>query len=207
MADIFLKLMDGKQPVIDGESLDEADPLPHRGEIEIRDWTWKVVNSATWQGTSDDSGADGAADSGGQVISKPKLASITLYKHCDLASVNLMRFCLTGQIIPKALITCRKNFGENKHEYLIVELSNVKIHHVDLKGMEQGEIVNEEVELQFSQFKFHYTQQGNLEFVLGPKGERTTAEAVVAAVAAIFGPTGMRTSSVDWDVEKNKPLD
>jgi type VI protein secretion system component Hcp len=175
MADTFLTLMKAGDQLIEGESLDEAIPRSHHGAIEIRDWSWKIQNMTTYLEES----SGGAAPTTG--TSKLDIYNITLQKYCDFASANLLRYCLLGDIIPKAEIVCRKNFGEYKHEYLVIELTKVKIHHVELKGMDTGQVVNEEVQLQFGQFEVHYTQQLN------------------------EGQAG-RAISLGWDVENDKEL-
>jgi type VI secretion system secreted protein Hcp len=143
MADMFLNL-EG----IDGESIDEAEPVGHWKEIEIRDWLWNVSNPADH------------ALKGAEAATKVVVDNITVFKHCDFASVNLLRFCTNGTHIKSARITCRKHQGEHKHEYLTIDMADVMIHKFDWKGIPES-IVMEEITLEFAAFKVAYTVQSN----------------------------------------------
>src|SRR5438309_109830 len=99
MAEMFLKL-DG----IVGESLDFA----HANEIEIRNWEWHAENHVKWD-----------INQGGQ-STKVEIKKVELKKICDNASVALYQCCMTGKHIKHGTITCRKNDGERKVEYLVL---------------------------------------------------------------------------------------
>jgi type VI secretion system secreted protein Hcp len=144
MADMFL-LLQG----IPGESLDEAEPLSHKNEIEIRDWKWSVDNSADHKLSSDKAAA------------KTNVKNITIDKIIDVASVTLLQFCAKGTHIPRATITCRKNHGEYKVEYLTIDLTDVMIHSVEWTGAGSETFVAEKVELEFGEFDISYSKQGN----------------------------------------------
>ena len=113
MAEMFLKL-DG----IEGESLDFA----HAGEIEIKNWEWHTVNNVKWD-----------VNQGGQ-STKVEVKDIDLKKICDKASVTLYQCCVTGKHIKNGKITCRKNDGDQKVEYLIVTLTDIMVTKVDWIG-------------------------------------------------------------------------
>jgi type VI secretion system secreted protein Hcp len=140
MGEMFLKL-DG----VDGESLDQV----HTKEIEITSWHWVTVNHVRWD-----------MNQGGQ-STKVDVNEIRIDKICDKASVVLYQNCVTGKHITGAKITCRKNDGDQKVEYLIVELKDVMVSKVEWTGDGNNQSLNETVELSFAEFKLNYNIQQN----------------------------------------------
>src|SRR6266700_2264561 len=113
MAEMFLKLHD-----VDGESIDDT----HHDEIEIKSWSWTNTAKVNWEWNQ-----------GGQAT-KVDVQGITLDKLVDKATVTLYQNCVTGKHIPSAMITCRKNDGEQKFEYLHIELKDVMVKYVVYTG-------------------------------------------------------------------------
>jgi len=140
MAEMFLKL-DG----IEGESLDFA----HSGEIEIKNWEWHTENHVNWD-----------INQGGQ-STKVEIKHIELKKICDKASVTLYQCCVTGRHIKNGTITCRKNDGEQKVEYLIVTLTDIMITKVDWSGEGGAQSLDENVGLSFAEFHLDYKVQND----------------------------------------------
>jgi type VI secretion system secreted protein Hcp len=140
MAEMFLKL-DG----VEGESLDHA----HQNEIELQTWTWNTTNPVRWD-----------LNQGGQ-STKVHVHEISLKKACDKSSVTLYQNLVTGKHIKNAKITCRKNDGENKFEYLVVELTDVMIAKVEWTGAGESQTLEENVELSFAEFRLDYKVQGD----------------------------------------------
>ena len=138
MAEMFLKL-DG----IAGESLD----LKHSGEIEIKGWGWPTVNNVRWD-----------VNQGGQ-STKVEVKDIILQKVCDQASVTLYQCCVTGKHIKSGTITCRKNDGDQKVEYLIVTLTDIMVTKVEWAGQGENQALDETVGLSFAQFRLDYKVQ------------------------------------------------
>jgi type VI secretion system secreted protein Hcp len=138
MAEMFLKL-DG----VKGESLDDK----HAEEIELKSWSWGTDCVVKWD-----------LNQGGQ-STKANVHAISLDKSCDKASVMLYQCCITGKHIPSATITCRKNDGEQKIEYLVVDLTDVMISKVDWKGDGNDQKIDETVELSFAEFNIKYALQ------------------------------------------------
>jgi type VI secretion system secreted protein Hcp len=173
MADMFLNLegIDGES--LDGEPTDK--PLPnepervnHWKEIEIHDWFWKVDNAADY--TLQPGTMEGSDQGKGWESSKVNVFSITIHKHCDRASVKLLQFCVQNTPILKARITCRKNQGDGKLEYLTIDLADVTIHSIDWKGMGQETVVSEDIVLEFAKFEVNYEMQRN------PSDDRPTGK-------------------------------
>src|SRR5436309_103499 len=98
MANTFLKVTG-----VTGESLD----FQHHGEIEVHDWQWGMANSASTKLSESDQAKQTAVD------------HLKIEKMFDNASVTLAKFCAWGKQIKEATLTCRKNDGDTKVEYLI----------------------------------------------------------------------------------------
>ncbi len=140
MAEMFLKL-DG----VDGESLDHA----HANEIEIQSWEWKTENPVRWD-----------LNQGGQ-STKVHVHHIALAKACDKSSVTLYQNCVTGKHIKSAIITCRKNDGDQKLEYLILKMTDVMISKVEWKGTGESQSLEEQLDLSFAEFRIDYKVQND----------------------------------------------
>lgn len=164
MGNLFLQLHD-----ITGESIDHI----HSGEIEIRGWKWSMTYPkpsglpTNMKPTLGPSTAAASTDTD----DKFNVHNIVIEKYFDAASVALARYCCKGKQIASGTITCRKNYGEHKLEYLIIDLKKVKIRSVTWPGggEEHGELVDETVELVFGEFDVTYTQQANEDPSFTPK--------------------------------------
>jgi type VI secretion system secreted protein Hcp len=135
---MFLKI-DG----IVGESLDVA----HKTEIEIQSWSWDSTNPVRWD-----------LNQGGQ-STKAHINAISVNKMCDQASVALYRYCVTGKHFKNARIICRKNDGEQKIEYLTVEMEDVMISKVCWSGQGESQTLPETIEISFAEFTLKYKTQ------------------------------------------------
>jgi type VI secretion system secreted protein Hcp len=140
MAEMFLKLHD-----VDGESLDSEHP----SEIEIEQWGWTTENHVRWD-----------LNQGGQ-STKVDVHAINLDKHVDKASAVLYQCCVTGKHIPWGKITCRKNDGDQKVEYLVVDLKDIMVSKVSWTGNGGEQSLNESLELSFAEFKLNYKLQAD----------------------------------------------
>ena len=148
MAEMFLKL-EG----IEGESLDQD----HGGEIEIKGWGWTTNNNVRWD-----------INQGGQ-STKVEIKDIELEKICDKASVTLYQCCVTGKHIKNGIITCRKNDGEQKVEYLIVKLTDIMVTKVQFMGEGEQQSLKEVVGLSFAEFRMDYKVQNDTGNAAGAK--------------------------------------
>jgi type VI secretion system secreted protein Hcp len=144
MAEMFLKL-DG----IEGESLDSATPTAHAQEIEIKSWEWVTTNKVRWD-----------VNQGGQ-STKVDVNDIKMEKSCDRASVALYQCCVTGKHIKNGVITCRKNDGDQKVEYLVVKLKDIMISNVSWSGQGDDQALKEMVSLSFAEFHLDYKVQND----------------------------------------------
>jgi type VI secretion system secreted protein Hcp len=140
MAEMFLKL-DG----IEGESLDSV----HTGEIEITLWGWNTTNTVRWD-----------VNQGGQ-STKVELKDIELEKVCDKATVTLYQCCVTGKHIKHGTITCRKNDGEQKVEYMVLHMKDIMVTKVAFAGDGSSQSLKENVNLSFAEFRMDYKLQND----------------------------------------------
>ena len=140
MAEMFLRL-DG----VKGESLDQT----HSDEIELKKWDWTTSNHVKWD-----------LNQGGQ-STKVDVKEITIEKICDKAAVILYQCCVTGKHIPTARITCRKNDGDQKVEYLTVDLKDIMVSEVAWNGDGGEQMLPETVKLSFAEFKLNYSVQAD----------------------------------------------
>lgn len=148
MAEMFLKL-DG----IEGESLDSK----HSGEIEIKRWEWNTENHVKWD-----------VNQGGQ-STKVDVGHIMLDKICDKASVTLHQNCVTGKHIKNGTITCRKNDGDQKFEYLILKLTDIMVTKITFDGDGGEQLLTEHVGLSFAEYRMDYKLQNDTGSAQGSK--------------------------------------
>jgi type VI secretion system secreted protein Hcp len=142
MAEMFL-LLDN----VPGESIDQALPKAHAGEIEIKSWGWKTTNKVSWN-----------VNQGGQ-STKADIGEITIQKTCDRASTFLYQCCITGKHILNGVITCRKSDGDQKVEYLKVRLKDIMVSHVEWSGDGDSQLLSETIELSCAEFHLEYQVQ------------------------------------------------
>ncbi|MCI0151585.1 type VI secretion system tube protein Hcp [Paraburkholderia sediminicola] len=133
--DIFIKING-----IDGESQDDE----HKGEIDVLEWLWGVAQYSHMH-----------AGSGGGAA-KASVSDLTIEKHVDRASPNLMKYCLTGKHIDQAVLTMRKA-GGTPLDYLKITMTDVLITLVSPKGSGTG--AHETVSLSFAKVKQEYLVQ------------------------------------------------
>jgi type VI secretion system secreted protein Hcp len=83
---------------------------------------------------------------------------ISVTKYTDKASAALMMHCATGKHIKNALITVRKA-GEKPLEYLKITLDDLIVSSVQSAGHGGGDLISENLTLNFSKFKIEYQEQ------------------------------------------------
>ena len=144
MAEMFLRL-EG----IVGESTDLAHggPRPHVNEIELIGWDWELKNEAKFELKPEESAKQMKPD------------KLTVVKGVDLASARLMQYCTLGTLITKATLTCRKRAGDQRLEYLVIDLTNVKV--MSVTWDKEEHIVKETVDLAFVKIEAKYLKQNN----------------------------------------------
>jgi type VI secretion system secreted protein Hcp len=143
--DMFLKLGD-----IAGDSADKVEGKPsgknHGGEIDVLAWSWGMSQSA-----STHHGAGGGSG-------KANVQDLSITKRVDKSTPNLVKFCCTGKHFPEATLTVRKA-GDKPVEYLVLKMKDVIISSVHTGGSGGGDVLTENVSLNFAQFDVIYTEQ------------------------------------------------
>jgi type VI secretion system secreted protein Hcp len=135
--DMFLKL-DG----IKGESQDDK----HKDEIQIESFSWGMNQTGTF-------GAGGGGGAG-----KVSVHDISVTKGVDCASPLLMRDCCSGRHIKEAMIVARKA-GEKPLEYFKIKLSDILVSGVQHAGHGGGDLLSENLTLNFAKFEVEYYEQ------------------------------------------------
>jgi type VI secretion system secreted protein Hcp len=141
MTEIFLKI----DPPIHGESLD----MFHQQEIEVHDWSWGITNDAPLKMT------------GKEASTHTSSSECVIHKGVDAASSTLMQYCALGTPIDKATLTCRKNDGEYKLKYLVIEFTKAKIWDLQWASEGQEHGPKETIKLKFAHFHVQYKRQRN----------------------------------------------
>jgi type VI secretion system secreted protein Hcp len=133
--DIFLKI-DG----IAGESL--ADK--HAKEIDVLAWSW---------------GALGAMPRVQKLDGHSFCAqALNVTKFVDSATAPLLAKAASGAVIPKARLTVRKG-GSEPFEYLLIDLSDVRVASEAVGGSEGQNVATESVSFSFAGATVTYTPQ------------------------------------------------
>lgn len=135
--DAFLKIDD-----IQGESRDSV----HKDEIAVLSWEWGM----TQLGSSHSGSGSGAG--------KVAVHDLTINKHVDRASANLIKLCCSGKHFALATLVIRKA-GSQPVEYLKIEMRDGIVSHVGVTGDPPDEHSYESVRLNFASFKYEYAPQ------------------------------------------------
>jgi type VI secretion system secreted protein Hcp len=157
--DMFLKL-DG----IKGESKDHK----HKDEIHIESFSWGLSQTGAH------------ATGGGGGAGKVSVHDISLTKYLDKASTLMMLACCSGKHIKDGMVVVRKA-GEKPLEYLKINLADILISGIQHSGHGGGDLLTENVTLNFAKFEVEYFEQK-------PDG------------------TGVTTGNVGWDIKKNEKV-
>lgn len=136
-----------------GESLDEH----HKMEIEIFEWTWGMSNTVPYRIHENDA------------AKQTTVNNIVVTKMVDKASTTLMNYCANGKKIDEGTITCRKNDGDTKVEYLRIKIFGVKVESLNWGGRnEDVRGIPETVSLSFLKFQVIYEVQRRDGSLVGP---------------------------------------
>jgi type VI secretion system secreted protein Hcp len=132
-ASFYLKLTG-----IPGESV----KIGHGNEIDILAWAWGVTQT-------------GNAIAG---AGKPDAQNITFTKYIDKSSPLLLTSCITGNIIPSAVLTVQ-SASASPIEFLKINLTNVMVASISSGGSGGQDRLTEDISFSFEQLQFVYTPQ------------------------------------------------
>jgi len=127
-------------------TLRESRDAKHNGEIDVTSWQWRMNQSGTTH-----MGTGGGAG-------KVSIHDISITKHIDKASPNLIAACCSGKHFKEAILTIRKA-GEKPLEYLKISMKDIIISHVTMSSNEGNESLTETVDLNFAEFTTEYVPQ------------------------------------------------
>jgi type VI secretion system secreted protein Hcp len=75
--------------------------------------------------------------------------------------VTLYQCCVTGKHIKHGTITCRKNDGEQKVEYMVLHMKDIMVTKVAFTGDGSSQSLKENVNLSFAEFRMDYKLQND----------------------------------------------
>lgn len=137
--DMFLKLSND----ILGESADDT----HNGEIDVIAWNWGMTQSGTTH----------VATGGGG--GKVNVGDISLTKHVDLATDNLIQRCCDGTHIEEGTLVVRKAGGDPL-EYFQIHMEDIMVTSYQTGGSAGADDrITETLSLNFRYFEITYTLQ------------------------------------------------
>ena len=139
MAISMLLKLDG----IPGESKIDG----HVGEIDIQSYSWGMV-----QPVNIHAGGGGGAG-------KVQIQDVTVSKFSDKATHALMLNCSQGTHIKEGEITVLKASGGAPVDYVKVKMKDLLITAVQVGGATGGDLVSEQVSINFSKVKVEYKEQ------------------------------------------------
>jgi type VI secretion system secreted protein Hcp len=149
MADTYFFL---KLEGIEGESQD----TDHSSEIDVLAFALGISNAGTYD-----------AGTGGNT-GKAVFNDVSLTKYVDKSTPTLAQYCALGTAITTATISCNKQAGEKKVEYLKITLHNAVLTALSQSGAGGStDPMMESLSLNFAGIEMDYTQQSNTGDAMG----------------------------------------
>jgi type VI secretion system secreted protein Hcp len=136
------------EPELKGESVIKD----HVGEIDILSWSWGMTQS----GSSHVGGGGGTG--------KVSVRDITVVKHVDSSSPNLIKQCCNGRHFTSATLTVYKvgeGAGDKMLQYFMVKMKDGLISSLTTGEMDGSGRMVETVGLNFAAFELEYTPQAS----------------------------------------------
>jgi type VI secretion system Hcp family effector len=149
MADTFIFL---KLEGVEGESQD----TDHSGEIDVMSFTMGITNAGTYD-----------AGTGGNT-GKAYYSDINVVKYVEKSTPTLAQYCGLGTAINTVTISCNKQAGDKKVEYLKVTLHNAVVTSLTQSGSGGStDPLMESLSLNYAGIEMDYTQQSNTGDAMG----------------------------------------
>ena len=142
MADIFLKF----EPELKGESVDKEN----KDWIDVVSWSWGMTQSGS------------AHTGGGAGTGKVSVRDVTIVKHVDKATPNLIKQCCNGKHFTSALLTVRKagaSDGKKALPYFKLKMKDGLVSSVTTGEVDQDGRMVETIGLNFAAFEIEYDPQ------------------------------------------------
>ena len=102
------------------------------------------------------------------VAAPSAVADFSFTKYVDKSSVTLRQYCGLGTAIDTATLSCNKQAGDKKVEYLKITLQNVVITSIQSSGSGGStDPIPESLSLNYAKIQYDYTQQSNTGDAMG----------------------------------------
>lgn len=149
MADTFFFM---KLEGIEGECQD----TDHSGEIDVMSFSMGIQNAGTYD-----------AGTGGNT-GKAYFSDVSVTKYVEKSTPTLAQYCCLGTAITTVTISCNKQAGDKKVEYLKVTLHNAVVTSLTQSGSGGStDPIVEGLSLNYAGIEMDYTQQSNTGDAMG----------------------------------------
>lgn len=135
--DILLNLSDVKG---------ESKIIDHIDDIDVLNWNWGMSQSGTMH-------AGGGGGSG-----KVNVNDLSITKYVDNSTTDIMMACTKGTHFDTATLTVNKA-GDKPLPYLVIRMKKVLVSSYSADGASGGDMLMENVSLNFAQVEVDYTPQ------------------------------------------------
>lgn len=127
-----------------------------KGEAKDKDFENKIaLESFSWGAANNSSFATGT----GAGIGKGQIQDMQFSQHTNVASMNLMKYCVEGKHIPKGTVTLVKLHGTEKLKYLEIKMEHVVVTSFHVGASGDGQLPSESFTLHFAKIKAAYQAQ------------------------------------------------
>ena len=149
MADTFFFM---KLEGIEGECQD----TDHSGEIDVMSFSMGIQNTGTYD-----------AGTGGNT-GKAYFSDVSVTKYVEKSTPTLAQYCCLGTAITTVTISCNKQAGDKKVEYLKVTLHNAVVTSLTQSGSGGStDPIVDGLSLNYAGIEMDYTQQSNTGDAMG----------------------------------------
>lgn len=125
----------------------EATDAKHKDEIDVDSYSWGLSHPVDPGGS-------------GQSAGESTATALVVSKTVDVATPNLMKFCMNAKTFPTVVLTCRKR-GTDPVEYLKITMKNTIVSSVQTSGAGEGSPAQESVAFSFTAVEIEYTPQSD----------------------------------------------
>lgn len=136
----------------------DSEDGKHKEWIDLLSWSWGVSQSANTH----------LAKGGGRA--QASVGDLSLVKHVDKATPDLMKACLTGKHFPWVKLACTKAGGDENFDFVKIQMDDVVISSVSTGGHGGEDSMTESVSLNFAKVSYTYAEQA-ADGSEGAKGE------------------------------------
>ncbi|HZO86018.1 MAG TPA: type VI secretion system tube protein Hcp [Verrucomicrobiae bacterium] len=125
---------------IQGESLDQN----HRDQMDVLAWSWGMSMPLV---------------AGGGGTGRVNIQDISITKYVDKASPALMLGCSSGTHYKTAVLSMQKSGASATRDFMVITLEDVIVTSYNTGGSAGGDLLTENIALNFSKVRVEYWQQ------------------------------------------------